>query len=69
MTEITLSVPDISCAHCKSSIEAALVPMEGVDTAEVSIDDRNVAVRFDDALVDLDAIVRAIDDQGYEVAE
>jgi len=69
MTDITLSVPDISCNHCKSSIEAALVPLEGVETAQVSIDKRNVAVRFDDDQVDLATIVRAIDDQGYEVAE
>ncbi|NHZ71138.1 MAG: copper ion binding protein [Proteobacteria bacterium] len=67
MTQITLSVPDISCGHCKSSIEGAVVPMDGVAKAEVSINDRTVDVEYDPAKVELAAIVTAIDDQGYEV--
>lgn len=68
MTQITLNVPDISCGHCKSAIEGAVAPMEGVASAEVAIDARTVAVSFDDTLVDLESIITAIDDQGYEVA-
>ena len=68
MTTITLSVPDISCAHCKTSIEGALSPLAGVDSAEVEIDARTVAVKYDESAVELDAIIAAIDEQGYEVA-
>lgn len=68
MTDITLSVPDISCGHCKSSIEGALVPLDGVARAEVDISKRSVEVSFDDGKLDLDTIIQAIDDQGYEVA-
>ena len=68
MTTITLSVPDISCGHCKSSIEGAVAPMVGVESADVAIDDRTVAVSYDESLVNLDDIITAIDDQGYEVA-
>lgn len=68
MTQVTLSVPDISCNHCKSSIEGAVAPMEGVTAAEVTIDDRTVEVTYDDQVVDLETIITAIDDQGYEVA-
>jgi len=67
MTQVTLSVPDISCGHCKSSIEGAVVPMDGVAKAEVSISDRTVAVEYDPAQVELSSIVTAIDDQGSEV--
>ena len=67
MTQITLSVPDISCGHCKSSIEGALGSFEGVQSAIVSVQDRNVDVEYDPAAVDLATIVAAIDDQGYEV--
>ncbi len=31
---ITLSVPDMSCGHCKASVEAALAPL----TARVTVD-------------------------------
>ncbi|MGI9528817.1 MAG: copper ion binding protein [Acidimicrobiia bacterium] len=68
MTTVTLSVPDISCGHCKSSIEGAVAPLEGVATAEVTIEARTVDVNFDESIVNLDAIVAAIDEQGYEVA-
>lgn len=68
MTQVTLNVPDISCGHCKSSIEGAVAPMDGVASATVTIDARTVDVSFDEALVNLDAIITAIDDQGYEVA-
>lgn len=67
MTTLTLSVPDISCGHCKSSIEGALSPMAGVSKAEVAIDAATVDVEFGDPAT-LDAIVAAIEDQGYEVA-
>ena len=67
-TQVTLNVPDISCGHCKSSIEGAVVPMDGVATAEVTIDARTVDVSFDEAAVDLEAIITAIEDQGYDVA-
>jgi len=68
MTQVTLSVPDISCGHCKSSIEGAVTPLEGVNTAVVAIDDRNVAVEYDGSAATMEAIVAAIDEQGYEVA-
>ncbi len=68
MTQITLSVPDISCGHCKMSIEGALQPLDGVESASVSIEDRNVAISYDESSVDIDAFVAAIDEQGYEVA-
>jgi copper chaperone len=67
-TQVTLNVPDISCGHCKSSIEGAVAPMDGVATAEVTIDARTVDVSFDEAAVDLEAIITAIEDQGYDVA-
>jgi copper chaperone len=68
VTQITLSVPDISCGHCKSSLEGALQPLDGVESASVSIDERNVAISYDDASIDIETFIAAIDEQGYEVA-
>jgi len=68
MTQITLAVPDISCGHCKGSIEGAVNPLEGVESAVVAIDERNVAVEYDGSEATMEAIVAAIDEQGYEVA-
>jgi copper chaperone len=68
MTTQTLSVPDISCGHCKMSIEGALNELAGVTVAEVHIEPRTVDVTWDNAEVELDAIIGAIEGQGYEVA-
>lgn len=69
MTSRTLSVPDISCGHCKTSIEGAVGPLEGVESVEVGVDERTVAIDYDGSDGTLEAIVAAIEDQGYEVAE
>jgi copper chaperone len=68
MTTETLSVPDISCGHCKTSIEGAVSELDGVDKVEVDIEARTVDVAFDDSTVAREAIVGAIEEQGYEVA-
>ena len=68
MTQINFWVPDISCDHCKHSIEEAVSALAGVESVEVGIESKVVAVEFDDTSVSPDEIVTAIEDQGYEVA-
>ena len=68
MTQKTISVPDISCGHCKTSIEGAVKNLKGVSKVEVDVDKKLVKVVFDppEAIV---AIVDAIEDQGYQIAK
>lgn len=67
MTNRTLAVPDIHCDHCASSIEGAVGSIKGVEQVKVQVKERTVDVTYDDVSVDLDAIVTAIEGQGYEV--
>jgi len=67
MTNQVFNVPDIHCHHCASSIEGAVGSIEGVEKVKVLIEDRTVDVTYDDASVGLNAIVSAIEGQGYEV--
>ena len=69
MDTMNLSVPDISCDHCKTSIETATQALSGVNSCNVDIPSRTVAVSFQPNEVGLDAIVGAIEEQGYEVAK
>ena len=64
----TFNVPDVSCGHCKSAIEQALVPLAGVQEAHVDIEAKNVDVAYDDAVIDRTGVVRAIEAAGYDVA-
>lgn len=67
MTQVTLSVPEISCDHCKMSIEGAVGELAGVDKVEVAIEARTVDVSFGEP-ANMSAVVAAIEGQGYEVA-
>ena len=68
MSQQTISVPDISCHHCKMSIEGVVGALDGVDKVEVHIEPRTVEVDFNEATVSIEAIHAAIVEQGYEVA-
>lgn len=67
MTTVTLSVPEIHCGHCKSSIEGAVAPLDGVRDVAVDVDERTVTVAYD-APADLALISAAMVDVGYDVA-
>ncbi|HIE22459.1 MAG TPA: copper chaperone [Acidimicrobiia bacterium] len=67
MTTATLTVPDISCGHCKSSIEGAVKELQGVEEVTVDIEPKTVSLSYDDSSVSIDQIIAAIEDQGYTV--
>ena len=67
MPTTVISVPEVHCGHCVSSIEGALNPLDGVARASVSLEDTNVTVEHDDT-VSREALAAQIEDQGYEVA-
>jgi copper chaperone len=67
MVSETMSVPEIHCDHCKSSIEGALASIGGVEGATVDIPARTVTVSYDETSVDRGDLVEAIEQQGYEV--
>jgi copper chaperone len=68
MTEMTISVPEIHCDHCKMSIEGAVGGVDGVTNAVVDVSSATVAVAFDDP-ASFDSIKTAIEDQGYDVPD
>lgn len=67
-TTETISVPEVHCGHCVSSIEGALGPMDGVDSASVDLESRSVTVTYDSDTVSRDQLVATIEDQGYDVS-
>ncbi len=64
MSTITLSVPEISCGHCKETIEGAVGVLDGVALAEVDVDAKTVTVDGGDRA----AIIGAIEGAGFDVA-
>jgi copper chaperone CopZ len=65
MTTRIYDVPAISCGHCKAAIEGELFKLDGVDSAVVDIEAKQVTVEGPAAD---DAVRAAIDEAGYDVA-
>lgn len=66
MSEVTYTVPGMSCAHCEHAVSAELSAVPGVESVEVDLETKRVVVRggaLDDA-----ALRAAIEEAGYEAA-
>lgn len=68
MEKTTMDVQGMSCGHCKMSVEGALTKLDGVSVAEVNLEAGKVDVTFDKSKVNVDAMIEAIEEQGYDVA-
>ena len=64
MTNRVFNVPDISCDHCKGSIEEALVAVPEVYSVVVTVEQREVEVA---GSASDDAVIAAIGLAGYDV--
>ena len=68
MQELTLIAPDITCDHCKRTIEAEFATLAGVAQVQVEPPAKTVHVVYDEALVSEPAIRSRLDKIGYPVA-
>jgi copper chaperone len=57
-----LSIPDMSCGHCKAAVTTALTAVPGVAAVEVDLSDRSARV---DGNAPLAALLTALDQAGY----
>ena len=64
----TFTAPDISCEQCKHAIEGALRPIEGVESAVVDIESKAVTVDYDPQTVPREALLEAMEAEGYTVS-
>jgi copper chaperone len=69
MNEIILSVTGMTCGGCVNSVTRVLTALPGVQTAEVTLDPGQARVVFDAARIDRVALVQAIVDAGFGVAD
>jgi copper chaperone len=66
--ETKFTVPEISCGHCKKTIESTINSLENVETVNVDIDQKSVEVKSSSVL-DLSLVSNMLDEQGYTVVE
>jgi copper chaperone len=64
----TFTAPAISCEHCKTAIEGVLLPIKGVETADVDIDSKRVTVAYDPEVTPRETPIVAMAAEGYPVS-
>ena len=62
---VTLSVPGMTCAACPITVKKALSKVEGVSKIEVSLENKEAVVTFDDAKTKVEALLDATKNAGY----
>ncbi len=68
LAEVTLPVEGMSCGACAARIKKTLKPIAGVAAVEVSLERRNVRVRYAAGKLTPEALAKAINDLGYKAS-
>jgi copper ion binding protein len=68
METMTVTVPNISCEHCRRAIEGAVGALPGVQSVHVGVPSKTVQVSYNPAQVSREAIAATLDEEGYPVA-
>ena len=63
---LILSVPGVSCEHCRTAITTEVGLVTGVESVDVDLEQKVVTVRG--VALDDGAVRAAIDEAGYDVA-
>ena len=69
MKTIALTTPDMSCNHCKMTIEKAVKGLPGIKQVNADPGTKKVTVEFDEKSVTIEKIKKIIEDAGYDVLE
>ena len=67
MANQTLNVEGMTCDHCVQTIKEAVNNLVGISRVEVDLENKQVAVEYDKALVKFDSITDKIVEIGFEV--
>ncbi|TFU15567.1 MULTISPECIES: CopZ family metallochaperone [Thermus] len=62
---VKLRVEGMTCNHCAMAVKKALQKVPGVEKAEVSLERAEALV---EGQADLEALIRAVEEEGYRAA-
>ena len=65
---IVFTVPEISCGHCKETIESTLNNVESIENVSVDIAKKSVEV-ISSSDLDMMNVSQLLDEQGYTVVQ
>ncbi len=62
----TVKIEGMSCGHCTSRVAAALMGLDGVENAEMSLENKTAVLTLSKDVSD-DVIRETVDDTGFDV--
>ncbi len=65
---VVFTVPEISCGHCKDTIESTLNNVESIESVSVDIKKKSVEV-ISSSDLDMMNVSQLLDEQGYTVVQ
>jgi copper chaperone len=68
METTVLKVTGMTCGGCVRSVKNVLEGVQGVSSAEVSLERAQATVTYDPAQADVNMMKEAVTDAGYQVA-
>ena len=69
MKQELIKVEGMTCQHCVQTIMKALKKIPGLNAIDVSLDNKEVKVCFDDKEINLQEITKKIVEVGFEISE
>lgn len=66
MKETNLKIEGMHCAGCSTRLEKVLNNLEGVETAKVSLEEKNATIKYDETKINIESIKEAIEDAGFK---
>lgn len=66
MAQETIKVEGMSCGHCQMAVKKAVEAVEGVQKADVDLQNRQVVVEYNEGKSNLEKVKAAIKEAGYK---
>jgi copper chaperone CopZ len=67
MKNVTLNITGMSCEGCANSVKSAVLQLEGVKKAEVSLADKKAVLEVEE-MVDATDLIGAVEAAGYQAS-
>ena len=66
MKETNLKIEGMHCAGCSTRLEKVLNNLEGVEQAQVSLQEKKATIKYDENKISLESIKESIEDAGFK---
>lgn len=68
METITLNIGGMTCGGCVKSVTKVLENLNGVEKADVSLENANAVITFDAGKIQTAALIEAVEDAGFDAS-